>query len=78
MSKKLRELYHYLILAFVLTSSTFLTFYLTTLTPFMDLINGTSTFLKIISWISLFFIYFISELAFLFPTDWTLHKLFKI
>ena len=79
MSKKLRELYHYLILSFlVIPTGIFLAYFLSLLTPFMDWIQTGNWFLKLISWISLWFWYSIIVGILFVISDLILHKLFKI
>lgn len=77
MSKKLRELYHYLILSLFLTIDVFVGYYLSTLIPFMDWISG-NLFFKIVGWTGLFLLYFVITLIFFIPSDKFLHYIFKL
>lgn len=78
MRKQTKENWHYLILLIFIVSAVFLTYFLSTLTPFMDWINGSSIFLKVFSWISLFFMYFIIIGLIFIPLDKFLHYVFKL
>jgi|GEM_PF-4545656 len=78
-SKNLREIYHYLILSFlVIPLGIFLGYFLSLLTPFMDWIQAGNWFLKSISWISLWFWYSIIVGILFVISDKILHKIFKI
>lgn len=77
-SKKLKEFYHYLILSLVITIGVFLAYFISTLTPLMNWINGSSAFLKVIAWILLFMLYFLIILILLIPLDKFLHYLFRL
>lgn len=77
-SKKIRELYHYIILSIVLTLGVFLAYFLTTFMPFMDWVQFGNLFYKILSWICLSLIYFLIIFIILIPLDLLLHKIYRI
>ena len=78
-SKNLREIYHYLILSFlVIPLGIFLGYFLSLLTPFMDWIQTGNWFLKGISWLSLWLRYSIIVGTLFTISDLFLHKIFKI
>lgn len=78
MSKILNEIYHYLILVFlIIPLGIFIGYFLSTLTPFMNWING-NIFLKIITYLILWFWYSIIVGILFVLSDIILHKILKI
>lgn len=79
MSKTIREIYHYLILSFlVIPFGIFLGYFSSTLTPFMNWIQTGNWFLKSISYLILWFWYSIIVGILFVISDLILHKLYEI